>query len=152
MQGAAPGSGQPQTGVIPLCSALVKPHREPCVQPWGPQHEEDVDVLEWVPSGLELGMFSLKKRQLQEDLTAAFQHLKGAYEKDGEQLFTWANNDKTWGEGFKLKERRYIFDVRRKFFTRRVVRHWCRLPREAVDAPSLEVFKTWLDETLGSLI
>jgi len=39
-----------------------------------------------------------------------------------------------------------------KFFTERVVRCWNRLPREAVDAPSLEVFKTMLDGALGNLV
>ena len=43
-------------------------------------------------------------------------------------------------------------DVGGKFFTERMVRCWNRLPREAVDAPSLEVFKTRLDGTLGNLI
>ena len=43
-------------------------------------------------------------------------------------------------------------DVRGKFFTGRVVRPWKRLPRELVDAPSLEVFKTRLDGALGNLI
>jgi len=38
------------------------------------------------------------------------------------------------------------------FFTERVVRCWNKLPREAVDAPSLEVFKTRLDGALGNLI
>ena len=42
-------------------------------------------------------------------------------------------------------------DVRRKLFTRRVVRHWHRLPRKAVDAPSLEALKARLDGALGSL-
>ncbi|KFV09984.1 hypothetical protein N340_12540, partial [Tauraco erythrolophus] len=54
--------------------------------------------------------------------------------------------------GFKLKEGRCRLEIRKKFFTVRVVRHWHRLPREVVDAPSLEVFKARLDEALGNLV
>ncbi|KFM13308.1 hypothetical protein AS27_06486, partial [Aptenodytes forsteri] len=54
--------------------------------------------------------------------------------------------------GFKLKEGRFRLDVRKKFFTMRVMRHWHRLPREAVDAPSLEVFKVRLDGALSNLV
>ncbi|KFO71019.1 hypothetical protein N303_09208, partial [Cuculus canorus] len=54
--------------------------------------------------------------------------------------------------GYKLERGRFRLDMRRNFFTMRVVRHWHRLPREAVDAPSLEVFKARLDGALGSLI
>ncbi|KFW08672.1 hypothetical protein N326_01647, partial [Eurypyga helias] len=54
--------------------------------------------------------------------------------------------------GLKLKVGRFRLDIRKKFFMERVVRHWIRLPREAVDAPSLEVFKARLDEALSSLV
>jgi len=43
-------------------------------------------------------------------------------------------------------------DIRRKFFPQRVVTHWNRLSKEAVDAPSLEAFKARLDVALGSLV
>ncbi|KFW68160.1 hypothetical protein AS28_12033, partial [Pygoscelis adeliae] len=54
--------------------------------------------------------------------------------------------------GFKLKESRFRLDIRKNFFTMRVMRHWNRLPREAVDAPSLEAFKVRLDGALTNLI
>ncbi|KFV50410.1 hypothetical protein N328_02686, partial [Gavia stellata] len=54
--------------------------------------------------------------------------------------------------GFKLNEGRFRLDIRMKFFTMRVVRHWNRLPREAVDAPTLELFKARLDGALSSLV
>ncbi|KFW71404.1 hypothetical protein AS28_07325, partial [Pygoscelis adeliae] len=54
--------------------------------------------------------------------------------------------------GFKLKEGRFRLDIRKKFFTMRAVRHWNRLPREAVDAPFLEVFKARLDGALSDLV
>ena len=52
----------------------------------------------------------------------------------------------------KLRPGRFRLDIRRKFFTQRVVRHWNRLPKEAVDAPSLQAFKARLDVAVGSLV
>ena len=80
-----------------------------------------------------------------------FQYLKGVYKEVGELLLTWVDSDRTRGNGFKLRQGRFRLDIRRKFFTQRVVMHYNRLPKEVVDASSMEAFKARLDVALGSL-
>ncbi|PKU39751.1 hypothetical protein llap_9952 [Limosa lapponica baueri] len=143
--------------------------RSPGVLLWSPQYRKDKDLLEQVQrratkmirrlehhcyedSLRQLGLFSLEKRRLWGDLTASFQCLNQAYRGDGEGLLIRAYSDRTRGNSFKLKERRFRLDIRKKFFTLHVVRHWNRLPREVVDAPSLEVSKARLDGALSSLV
>jgi len=128
-----------------------------------------MDLLEWVqkratkmirgPAHLsyeerrqELGLFSLEKGRLWGDLIAAFQYLKGAYRKHGENIFSRVYCDSTRNNGFKLRRGRFRVDIRKKFFTVRAVKHWNRLLREVVEAPSLEMFKARLDGALGKMI
>ena len=70
----------------------------------------------------------------------------------GEGLFIRDCSDRMRGNSFKLKEGRFRLDIRKKFFTVSVVRHCNRLPREVMDAPSLEVFKARLDGALSNLV
>ncbi|KFQ12031.1 hypothetical protein N330_01757, partial [Leptosomus discolor] len=54
--------------------------------------------------------------------------------------------------GHKLEHRKFRLNMRKNFFTLRVAEHWNRLPREAVESPSLEIFKTRLDMILCDLL
>ena len=85
-------------------------------------------------------------------MIAAFQYLKESYRKEGDRLFSRACGDITRRKGFQIKEGRFRLDIRKKFFTVRLVRHWKRLPRDVVDAPSLETFKARPHQALGNLV
>ena len=111
----------------------------------GPNHLPEEERLRG------LGLFSLEKRRLKGDLISAYKYPNGRCQVNGARLFTVVLSDRKRGNENKLEHRKFHLDIG-KNSSLRVTEHWNRLPREVVESPSVEMFKTHLDIYLCDLL
>jgi len=84
------------------------------------------------------------------DLINTCQYLRGRYKEAGVRLFPVVPSDRTRGNGYDLKQPKFYLNIRKHFFTLSVTEHRNRLPSDAVESSSLEIFKSCLDMVLSN--
>lgn len=149
--------------ILKLYKALVRPKLEYCVQAWRPYLKKDIDKIEKIQhratklieecKGLSYeerlkvtGLSTLDERRTRGDLIEVFKLMKGFSKVDYSKFFTLAANKNTRGHDLKLKKNRSKLDIRKYFFSQRVVDKWNRLPQSVVDATSVNSFKNRYDK------
>ena len=141
----------------------MRPRLEFCIQVWNPYLKKDIVLLEKVQKRAtkmiselrhlnyeqrlsKLGLISLEKRRIRGDLIQAFKIIKGIDKVNMNKFFTLNVRGSTRGNRFKLSKKRTRLELRRNFFSQRVVNAWNKLPDSVVDASSVNAFKQALDK------
>lgn len=99
-----------------------------------------------------LGLPSLEKSRMRGNLIILYSFLRRSGQGGAELLLSLVCTDRMSGSGSKLPKERFRLDIRRHFFSERVVKPWNTLPRELIDAPTLSVFKRHLDNALNNML
>jgi len=149
--------------IVKLYKALVRPRLEFCIQAWSPYLRKDIDMIERVQrratklvDGLKdvnywdrleaTSLISLEKRRIRGDLIQVFKIMKGIDKIDYKKFFEVSTSGRTRGHSLKLLKKRSNGELRRNFFSQRVVDVWNGLPQYVVDADSVNCFKNRLDK------
>uniref|UniRef100_A0A0E9XFC2 Uncharacterized protein n=1 Tax=Anguilla anguilla TaxID=7936 RepID=A0A0E9XFC2_ANGAN len=89
--------------------------------------------------------------RLRGDLIETFKFIKGINKVNYRKLFKLSSVNRTRGHTWKLAKGKFHTNVRKYFFTQRVVNVWNSLPGHVVEAETLGVFKAWLDTVLDTI-
>lgn len=148
--------------LLPLYKTLVRPHLEYCSSVWSPYYSKDKKLLERIQHrytrmvpGLKqrsyenrltsLGLWTLEERRNRADLLEVFKTYRGWSTTSFDSLFTLNTGLGTRGHSAKIMKNRCRLDLRRHFFSERVVNRWNSLDQQVMDSTSLNAFKTGLN-------
>ena len=152
--------------IIKLYKALVRPKLEYCVQAWRPFLQKDINKIENVQrratkmifdcrknsyeDRLKItGLTTLEQRRDRGDMLEVFKIIKGFNKVDRSKMFTLSGEGKTRGHQFKLNKVRSRLDIRKHFFSQRVINKWNNLPQTVVESGSVNSFKNNFDKYVG---
>ena len=141
----------------------IRPHMEYCVQAWNPYLIKDIKCLEKIQKRATslvpniqrysyeerlkiLDLYSLERRRERGDLIETFKILKGLENVDREKWFNLSGNVNLRGHRLKIEKPRARLNIRKFFFSHRIVNAWNRLPNYIIEKETVQSFKTELDK------
>ena len=146
-----------------LYKALVRPKLEYCIQAWRPYFRKDIDKLEKVQRRatklisdcrnlsykdrlVYTGLTTLEDRRNRGDMIEVFKLVKGLSKIDSSKLLCFSSNTRTRGHLYKLDKNRPTLELRKHFFSHRVVNNWNSLSADVVESESVNMFKNRYDK------
>ena len=153
--------------IVKLYKALVRPKLEFCVQAWRPFLKKDIVNLEKVQHRatkmiqacrglnyedrlIRCGLSTLEDRRTRGDMIEVFKMIKGIDKINFKNFFSPAANNRTRGHKYKLAKSRSRLDIRKNFFSQRVVSGWNELPASVIEADSVNSFKNRYDRFINN--
>lgn len=151
--------------ILQLYKGLVRPKLEYCVQAWRPFLKKDIENLEKIQRratkiitecrGLSYedrlkvtGLTTLEERRNRGDMIEVFKTIKGLNKVNHQNFFKFSNNTRTRGHKYKLEKNRARLEIRRNFFSNRVVNLWNKLPEHVISANTVNNFKNKYDSNV----
>ena len=152
--------------ITKLYKALVRPKLEYCIQAWRPYLRKDIDKIErvqrratklisecrFLPYKDRLqysGLTTLEDRRDRGDMIEVFKLIKGVTKMDSTKLINISSNTRTRGHACKLLKNRPRLDIRKNYFSHRVVNKWNALPAHVIEADSVNSFKNRYDKAFS---
>ena len=150
-----------KNNIVCLYKSLVRPHLEYCQQAWRPYYQQDIDNIEKVQRRMtrmingmgefsyeerlrKTGLVTLEMRRLRSDLIEVFKIMRGLEGLRRDDFFIM-DHRKSRGHSYKIFKQRPRLNIRKYYFANRIVDEWNNLPREAVQAESVNSFKAKID-------